>query len=536
MTGRRLSCGLLPLLFVGWGALAHAAPCATLERLVFPHPSVPVLRNVPQARPPAIGHFDSERYGLRVHYPVASLRTQAEDLVAELDQIYEEQIIDGGYPPPLPDQGEGGDERLDVYLGIAAPAAAITVAQSDVNPSDGRHGAYAYIILEPALPPDERASVLRHEFAHAVQFGIDLSETIMFFEASAVAIEYFAARQAGFSSMFWASDLGDFQGYPAASPFADGARLADWTEGPTRFEYGAALLLLFLDEVLGRGDGHLIRDLWLASVQPDDEPRNEPDWIDGLRAVAPDSLGRLILDFSTWRSLVSSNAVGAEGLRGGERLDGTALMRVRRLSAAALSGQPLSLFPTDMPQPYGCFPLEWRAEAATPFFVRARGVEPASSAVLGIGWSIRPAAPGAPPRRGQHPTRGDDLTLGVSLESGETALVTVCNLTEVDPDAPPRSTPIEVRVARFEAALHDPDDDANDGLHAPDAGEGRGEQVPAAEGGGCQQPGTTSGQGRKGGLVLFSLLGMAIFGVRLWRTWRRRHLYRADGKRRRAEK
>ena len=69
----------------------------------------------------------------------------------------------------------------------------------------------------------------------------------------------------------WQNSLPDFQGASNLSLFADGASVASFSTTPApRFEYGAVLWPLYLDEIHGDGQGTLIRQIWQGTAEADD--------------------------------------------------------------------------------------------------------------------------------------------------------------------------------------------------------------------------------------------------------------------------
>ena len=528
---------------VGAPTAARARACATVRlleasrrgELVAPFASS-------QARPPSVGHIDSERFPIRVHWPDESAASRAETLLASVEDAWQRQVEGQGYPAPLPDDGEGGDARFDVYLGLAAPAAALTLAHDDVDDDDGRHASYAHMVVEASLDDQELRPVVEHELAHAVQFGIDLSESLMFFEASAVAQEYFLDRSVGFSTRSWASDFEDFQAWPSAAPFTNGIDLYFIVGGDSLYEYGAALFLLYLEHEHGDGDGTLLRQLWEGSVQPDATEENEPDWLDALAHDLDIDVTDVVLDFATWRALVSSWAVEGDGLPGAEALAGTALLGTRRLLASALDGAPLLIGETEQPQQLGCFTFETTALASLgmPLEVSVESAavggadEPPRS--LGMAWLV-----GAPDERrvsrGIHGGRGQKLTLGLTLQRGETGLVAVCDLDEADADELPEPRPVRVRVRRTDVPMTDA------GLPATTGDAGPLVIPPLGSTCSCQAVPAPSSRTPAGGpfakvrpfaVLGMSAVGLLIFFVRGRRLARRRKLYEAGRSRRSA--
>lgn len=523
--GLALPLGLALMLSSGG---AQARECATLRMLEAARAgqlSSPLAAL--QVRPPSVGFVDSGRFPIRVHYPSEPLAERADVLLGVVEDSWQRQVEDQGYPRPLPDQGEGGDDRFDVYIGLTAPAVALTLAHEDVDDADGRHASYAHVVVDPSLEGDDLAPFVHHELAHAIQFGMDLEESLMFFEASAVAQEYFLDRELGFPTLSWASDVDDFQAFPSAAPFTNGIDLYFIVGGDRLYEYGAALFLLYLEEEHGEGDGALLRRLWEASVQPDDVEENEPDWLDAVEEELDGDLASAVLDFATWRALVSTWAVEDDGLPGAAALPGTALLGTRRLLASALDGAPLLIGEAEQPQQLGCFTFETTAISSlgVPLVVTAESPvagDDAAPRPIGISWLVGSPDEGRA-ARGVHGAVGEKLTLSLSLQRGETGLVAVCDLGPADADDEPAPRDLRVRVRRADLEIPD-------GGVADDASDGGRYVIPAAPGCSCQgAPAPPRGgpfaRARPLAFLGMTAVGLLLFFVRARRVSRRKKLY-----------
>lgn len=108
--------------------------------------------------------------GFRVHYTVeGGDAVDPDDYLSEIvrgltegQQIYEAE----GWPRPVPDDGEGGSDAIDVYV--------VDIdANGYAHPLDvGGDDASCYIRIDPNIPlfGDVVASVARHELHHCIQF------------------------------------------------------------------------------------------------------------------------------------------------------------------------------------------------------------------------------------------------------------------------------------------------------------------------------------------------------------------------------
>jgi len=149
----------------------------------------------------------------RIHYT-----TQGADAVAQeylnavastVEEVWEIEVNQMGWPPPPSDNGAGGDNRYDFYIvdliGSGEGALGITSPESFVGdhpatPEIETNASTSYILLENDMDDVRRQnnatdiSLMRatigHEFHHAIQFGFDAAEPNgWFFEATATWME-----------------------------------------------------------------------------------------------------------------------------------------------------------------------------------------------------------------------------------------------------------------------------------------------------------------------------------------------------------
>ncbi len=543
---RAAALAVVVLLGAFYSAGVHARPCATMAlREAVRDGALPLSSLALQSRPAAAGYIDSTTLPVRVHYETEAVAVRAPEVLALVEEAWTTLVTDMGFPAPLPDDGEGGDERFDVYLVFAGSAAALTIAGADVSDDDGRAAAYAHMRLSPTLDASAMPTFVHHEMAHAVQFALDLEESVMFAEASAVAYERLALP--GVSA--WADSLEDFQSYPQAPLFTNGIDWEPIAGEENLYDYGAALFFLYLEQEHGDFDGTLIRRLWQASAQEapalDGGVRdvNEPDWLDVIEDVSGASLDDLVLDFASWRVLLGAWSTGDDGLAGGASLPGTALVRSFRLIPSSLDGEPFALPRTLSPHQLGCATLEVDAVSESiPLHVDVASVpaDDAAARPLGVAWVI-----GNPDESRAERGRADDVApaLRVDLEvpAGDRLLLAICDLGPADADELPRGTTLSL-------SLHD------ENLPRYDAGTPTGDAGPSADAGapdddagvvcGCQQvPSRSPSRSAKSGgpfaairpyaAVAMSVLGLLILFARGRKVIARRRLYKEGAGRRR---
>jgi hypothetical protein len=502
-------------------------------------------------RPALPDVVDSATRPLRVHYDGAVVPAERAELaVAAAEAAWASQVDGAGFPAPLADDrgfdDDGGDDRLDIYLSPAGPGiGALTISGDDVDPRDGRAARAAFVRVDPGVDDDVLVVTIHHEFQHAVQFAVDALESPMWFESTAVAWELRARPEVD----AWQDALPSFQRQPQAPLSTDALAFAPFaTDDGALYEYGAALFALYVDEVVGDGDGALLRALWESSAQeqPDNDndnddddasAPNEPDWLDGLRVRigGEQALRDLLLDFAAWRSLTGPRSVVDDGPPAGWGLDGRAALGVRALRLDALPGIARTTTPAEGPFPLGCATFGGSAALDVGAPLRIEAASPAGHPLAIVAVVVDGAGVSRAATRHRSPV-GVEVALDVDVGRGADVVLAVCDVANVDADAPPAFAPVTLRIARRDA---------------PPGGEGEGEGVgetqrdPPADGCdddaaaadcGCAcehvpAPSSSSPSGnpqtmrRSMGTVGF-LFGAFAFALHGWRVWRRRRLYR----------
>jgi len=498
---------------------ASARPCATAS---YEHATRALgLTHAHASRPFAKAKIvDSALYPIRVLYQGDELSVYAPPLIAALEAAWTDIVVDGGYPAPLADDGAGGSDALDVYImGIGPGIGALTIADADASPDDGRHAASAHIRIDPFTIGDALQSFVHHEFFHVVQFGIDRSESLMFFESTAVYQEIlFVDGEARFEN------IADFQAHPNAPPFADGI---DFNPSPfdlLLYEYGASLFIAYLDEELGQGDGSLIRDLWLASVQSDAVVENEPDWMDALAARGT-PIEETTLDFATWRALVATYAQDDDGPSFASELGTDTLVAARALDAVTLDGRPLVVAGNGAPHQSGCvvFRVTNQSGASKELEIEGR-FDDASDRPLSFASAM------GPPndlQRASVDGEGGHVSTTLSLASGSTLLGALCDVGPADADDDPSPTTLTYSVWDTAVEKYVPPVDA--GEPEPDAEpEPSPEPEPMPFICGCQQAlpdGGPFGELRRVVAPAFIFVSLGLFAFRVRRAMKRRKSY-----------
>lgn len=152
--------------------------------------TVPPLLRGPIGRPVLSGPEQTQDIqGFRVHYT-----DEGPDAVD--DPRYLAEVVRGlsegretfeaeGWPAPLPDDGEGGSDAIDVYI--------VDVDRNGyANPIDRGDDASCYIRIDPRIPMagGAVASVARHELHHCIQFRYRTDLPSWIYESAATYEQY----------------------------------------------------------------------------------------------------------------------------------------------------------------------------------------------------------------------------------------------------------------------------------------------------------------------------------------------------------
>ncbi len=517
--------------------MLFVAALALVVPLAGPHPtcSTMALRELPAGAGFDIGFggrpddvvevVDSTLHPLRVHRSGGATAAQAALVLAELDAAWASQVDVAGFPPPLPDDtgefadagGDGGDERVDVYLSDLLPGVfAITVSGGTASQRP------VFIQIDPQQPDELLAVAAHHEFQHAVQFAVDARESVMWFESNAVAWEVKGRPDVD----AWLTLLPSFQQQAQAPIFTDAFSFAPFaTTRDDTYEYGAALFVLFLDDVYGAGDGVFLRELWQASAQAGTD--NEPDWLDALGArpeVESDGgVAGVLADFAGWRALTGSLDVDDDGPT--LVTDGQASLAGRSVLLASLAGLERETDLAEGPFVGGCSVHIGVAprDEDVPVRVRARSAAEAGAHDLVIAATVVDVA-----ARTSSRTRSDVaavVEIDVAVPRGQTLVASICDVSVVDADAQPEFAPIFLRLSRSDVGEGEGEIGEGEGEGASEGeGEGKGEATDC--GCACQGAGDPRGMRQNIGIMGLSV-GVFALALRGYRLWRRSRLYRS---------
>lgn len=505
-------------------------------------------------RPQSVSHVDSETHPVRVHDTGAAREGQLDLVLAAVDDAWAKQVELAGFATPLPDdpfvaadvddatslERNGGSTALDIYLApLPDGVGALTVSGDDADVDVEHDRRPAFVVLDPNVSDEVLLAATHHEFQHALQFAMDARESIMIFEATAA---FFEVRDRPDIDS-WQDPLPAFQGQPQAPLTVDGAQFAPFaTVDDPRIEYGAALFLLYLDDVWGRSDGTLIADIWRDAqgsfdLQTKDgsDPQNEPDWVDAAAPLtAP--YATLLREFATWRALTPPLSVQGDGPDDAYNLDGRAALFGAPILLDTLTGTPRETTPGQGPFRGGCLARIGVAGASTrPLFVRAVSADGDPLQVLSVVVKDGVAV------RSEGAIAADGVaTHGVQVEAGATVVLLVCDLAPIDADDEPVFASITLTLDDRPIEGAEGEGEGEPGEGEGEEGEGEGEPVCPDEaavdcGCGCQAmpdglPDTGAAgdprQMRKGLYFLGFLVGVFGFVVRYVRHRRRGRMYR----------
>jgi hypothetical protein len=431
---------------------AGARPCATMatrELLRRGNPTLGVALG--ERRVDEVNAFvDSAALPLRVHYGDDSTPERAAQLLGFLEDAWALQVDGAGFDAPLPDQARGGDDRFDAYLVSLSPGVgARTFAEPDASDSDGRRASPAFLEMSPVVDDDALEVFAHHEFQHALQFAIERDEAVGFLESTAVWFELLARPDL----TLWQDALPAFQFFPQASAFSTGADIdALMPISDARFEYGAGLLALYLDDVHGDGQGSLFSALLRASAQADDVADNEPDWLDALPEQAGVSAADVVSDFIGWRALVGALAVPGDGPS--LPVPNAALLRVGAVVLESLDGRVSTTDDVEQgPTQYGCVVRAIQASAQEGLRVRA-SADAAAERTLALSTLITVPGSGSAVRA-EPSARGAHVEAELDVPASALLHVAFCDVTDEDVDAPLAHHPISFSLLRTDVQWPD---------------------------------------------------------------------------------
>lgn len=231
-------------------------------------------------------------YGVTCH-AIPGGEEQCLQVLAAIDEAWRVQVETIGFNAPLPDDGRGGDNGLDVYLshfGTGGAGGAYVTCDGDgaecedFAPNDGLASTPSFIVIDPELDDPTLRRYCHHEFNHVLQYATDFEEPFLsVWEGTATAAETWTNPDAPLDQ----GPLEDYQGYPwVSSVLQDGYWLDEEYGVYGYYEYGAVLWVMWLDQRWGDGQGSIGPALWGALAN--DPGENEPDVLDAWSTISGD--------------------------------------------------------------------------------------------------------------------------------------------------------------------------------------------------------------------------------------------------------
>lgn len=269
---------------------------------------------------PSVGELRSTLYPLSVHYRLESQVDFAQEVLEWAEVSYQKEVLELGFSAPLADEGQGGDDGLDLYLATyaATNGGAYTVpSQVDSLQNDGRMACSAYIMLYEEITPAKMPVYVAHELNHALQAAMDFEELPWAWEVTATFIE-----DVVFDSV---NDYYHFIPTFQENPDRSLAFFGGSTNLPY-YPYGASLFLHFLSEAYEEGSPGFTVTLWQTSEQGfvNDHDYNEPDMLDALQGLTADQGGleQALGRFALWRARTGNRDDG-QHFQEGKAWDGS---------------------------------------------------------------------------------------------------------------------------------------------------------------------------------------------------------------------
>ena len=125
-------------------------------------------------------------------------RIYLDSLAVALDSAYNFEVNFLGYPPPPPDNGNGGDNKYDIYITSLGSSYGYTEYEDEVNPPSGKYTSFMVIDNSFSNFYTKRIDAARvtvaHEFHHSIQIGNYIyryNSDAFFYELTSTSMEHF---------------------------------------------------------------------------------------------------------------------------------------------------------------------------------------------------------------------------------------------------------------------------------------------------------------------------------------------------------
>ena len=147
-----------------------------------PDPNAPPPPGGEIGRPDSVGHIDDPTTGVRCHWDRDSYESLCDEVLELMQDVWAAQVDGLDWPEPYPDEGLGGTDGVDFYMSHDGEYGAYTICEydgwclRDADPTDGRAGCAANVVIDPRGLNDDLAGFVAHEFNHVLQFAVDFNE------------------------------------------------------------------------------------------------------------------------------------------------------------------------------------------------------------------------------------------------------------------------------------------------------------------------------------------------------------------------
>lgn len=285
---------------------------------------------------------DTQYFPLQVLYQDPSHATKARQIMGAAILSYQKQVTAWGFWEPTI---EDNQDYYKIYIMDSGMGGGGYTSPYEMNHNTPHSDAYSYIVIDWHNPNYYAVTTMAHEFNHACQISMDVSELTAFMENSAVYIEAKVYPDSWNDAYHFFSI---FQAYPYRPlEYMDPVQ----TDG---YEYGGALWVYFLEYLYANDNPIWLREVWEGTVQYG--WTNEPDYFDVIdgKLVDHGGLQEAVKAFARYRFFMGNDDDG-------QHLPDSGMWRgceVPRMATLNLSNLPLidvaPGIPQHKPQPNGC--------------------------------------------------------------------------------------------------------------------------------------------------------------------------------------
>ncbi|HEY3351647.1 MAG TPA: hypothetical protein VGQ83_00230 [Polyangia bacterium] len=261
--------------------------------------------------------------------PANGVPDLVDDIAAGIDHAWDVFVGEDGWPPPPPDAGRGGDDRLDVYVRTIdsfgytyyEPTADATAHTSHLELSNTIAG----------MGPVAVRSIAAHELHHALQAALTTALAPWIFEATAAWAQY----------LLYSDDFVLDAGRDALWLLRLQGATRAFDDTGARFDYAGMIWLKFLLDQ-GSWPRRTVLDLWQAMAA-------EADWARGHEHLLPQlglpSLAAAVETFAEWNLFACQRADGHHYAAGPPACGIGAQVRTAAVAAVPATGATVVVGP-----------------------------------------------------------------------------------------------------------------------------------------------------------------------------------------------